>query len=227
LVIGGYRDDFNVPDTDNPDWAVRRMSYLEKTDTKIRSGRLQVLVFDKWDWLLASPLVHAPRLPYVIEYRSKVNDPANLVSGGGVFGGDWNGDPCPDFSGYPEIYDTDHCFNHFYDLNTIFFSDLKLLFERVDYLYFCPSCGGSQLKRMLGYSFEVNPISHVDADGWNTWRIEVRSTGLRLSVNGHLIATTSDNKWVDGPYFGFLATTNEYEPSIWFLDWFEVAPLDS
>lgn len=227
-VVGGYYDGFGGTSTD---WAVRRMSYLEKTDAKLLTGdlagNLGVLVFDAWDWLVASPLAEAPRLPYAIEYRSKVHDDGNLVSHGAVFGGDWNGGACPEIG---NVYQTDNCFNHFYDQNIIFYGQLKLLFERVDYLYYCPNCGGSQLKRLsydYGAWFEVDPIPNVDPDGWNTWRVEVRSTGTRMYVNNQFLKETSDPTWVNDPYFGILATTDEYEPSIWLIDYYKVSSLDS
>lgn len=226
-VVGGYRDDF---DDSSSGWDVRRMSFLEKTDAKYGTGsefgNLIILTFDRWDWMVASPLRPAPALPYAIEYRSRIHDPANLVSGGAVFGGDWNGSSCPDVG---NVYATDHCFNHFYNTNTIWYGPLKMLFERVDYLFLCPNCTGSQLKRLSNDEsvWFTADVPNVNASSWNTWRIEVRATGIKWYANNQLFAQTSDATWVNEPYFGVFSSTDEYQPSIWFFDYYQVTPLDS
>jgi hypothetical protein len=224
LAIAGYYDEFDNPGTG---WGVRRMSYLEKTYSYYADNTLVIMVDDRWDWLVASPMVQAPSLPYAIEYRSKIHHLANLTSHGVVFGGDWNGGPCPDLA---NVYASSNCFNHFYATNLIWYGPIKLLFERVDYLYWCPWCEGSQLKRLTtdpASWFIRDPVPNIDSNGWNTWRVEVRADGLRMLANGQLYATSADTRWVNDPYFGLFATTDEYKPSIWFVDWFKVTPLDS
>ena len=224
MVIAGYRDDF---DDDTTGWAVRRMSLLEETDAKYgrgdEAGNLIIIVADRWDWLLASPMRPAPELPYVIEYRSRVHDASNLVSGGAVVGGDWNGGPCPELG---NVYETTNCFNHFYNFNYIFYGPLKLLFEQVDRLVWCPNCGGSLLKRIAATQ-EVDPIfANGPSLNWHTYKIEVREDGLRLYVDGNFIRHFTDTSYVNDPYFGVFASTDEYKPSIWFYDYYQVTPLD-
>ncbi len=226
-VIGGYRDDFDNPGSG---WAVRRSSYREKTfvlyGTGANSGNLIALVDDRWDWFVASPLAPAPQVPYVIEYRSRVHDAANLVSGGISLGGDWAGDACPDPNNF---YTTNHCFNHFYNFNYIFYGPIKLLFERVDQLYWCPTCGGSLLKR-LGNIGQTWPAFDVLANGpslnWHTYRVEVREDGIRLFIDGAFKRHFATTNYIHEPYFGVFASTDEYKPSIWFFDYYEVRPLD-
>jgi len=231
IVVGGYLDEF---DDSSSGWAIRRMSFLEKTFAKYgtgaESGNLIMLIDDKWDWAVASPLVPAPPLPYAIEYRSRVHDWANLVSGGGVFGGDWNGGSCPEVG---NVYQTTNCFNHFYNMNTIWFGPLKNLFERVDNLSFCPTCGGPLVKRESDdYSTWLvqDPVNNANSTSWNTWRIEVRSNGIKFFINGQPFSqkpSSSDTRWVNEPYFGVFASSNEYKPSIWFFDYFKVTALDN
>ena len=98
MVIGGYRDDFS---DESSGWSpVRRTTYLEETIAYYgdgnEEGSLVIIVADRWDWLIASPLMPAPEPPYAIEFRARVHDASNLVSGGAVFGGDWNGQACPE-----------------------------------------------------------------------------------------------------------------------------------
>ena len=224
MAIGGYRDDFNDPGSN---WLVRRMSFLEKTYAKYgtgsEAGYLILLVDDKWDWLVASPLAPAPTVPYVIEYRSRVHDPANLVSGGMAFGGDWNFDACPE---YGNVYQTDNCFNHFYNFNYIYYGAIKLQHEQVDTLVWCPNCGGSPLKRIGSISVIDNIISSSSAKDWHTYRVEVRADGAYLYIDGNFKKHYSNTSYINDPYFGVFASSWEYKPSIWFFDYFQVTPLD-
>lgn len=224
MVIGGYRDDFNDASSN---WLVRRMSYLEKTFAKYgtgnEAGNLILIVDDKWDWMLASPLAPAPTVPYVIEYRSRVHDAANLVSGGMAFGGDWNFDACPE---YGNVYQTDNCFNHFYNFNYIYYGAIKLQYEQVNKLEWCPSCGGSPLKRIGPTSVTDSIIGNSSAKDWHTYRVEVRADGARLYIDGNFKKSFGDTSYINDPYFGVFASTYEYKPSIWFFDYFQVKPLD-
>lgn len=226
IVHGAYHDDFSDPTTG---WAARRMTFLEMTDVKYgkdaEAGNLLVLTFDRWDWVLGSPLRHAPAVPYEIEYRMRVHDPSNLVSGGAVLGGDWNGDACPEFG---NVYQTDNCFNSFYNFNMIYFGPMKLLFEQVDRLDFCPNCGGSQLKR-LGPTQVVENISGLEnpANDWHTYRIEVQSDGMRFYVDDKFVRHFTDTTYINRPYFGVFTSTDEYNPSIYFYDYYSVTPMDN
>lgn len=225
-VIGGYRDNFNNPDSG---WAIRRTTYIERIQSWYENGNLIFKVEDSWDWGIVSPMVKAPKVPYVIEYRSEPAHLANLVSSSAVFGGDWPGEICPDYSTLPGVYEHDLCFNHFYNPNIIWYGPLKMAFERVDYLVWCPNCGGSPMKR-LSDDYDVwflkQPIPFTDHDEWNTWRIEVRETGITFIVNGYEFAHSDDTRWINYPYSGLFVSTDEYSNSTWRFDYYEVMPLD-
>jgi hypothetical protein len=225
-VIGAYRTDFTGS---IGSWAIRRTTFLEETDVWHEDNKLIIRVEDSWDWALASPLKPAPRVPYAIEYSAQIANFGNLVSFGGVFGGDWTGEPCPDYSTLPGVYQHDNCFNHFYNTNTIFYGPLKLAFERVDHLFWCPDCGGSPMKRLSDdYSVwkVVNVINNANPNNYNVWRIEVRPNDIRLLVNGSHYATIADDAWIHEPYFGVFASTDEYSNSTQRFDWYQVLPLD-
>lgn len=220
-VVGNYFDDFSDPDSG---WGMRRTSYLEETFVYYLNGELVTLVADRWDWVVGSPLRPAPAVPYAIEYRAHVHDASNLVSGGVVYGGDWNGEACPDPG---NIYETNNCFNQFYTHNYIFYGPLKLLWEKVNELYWCPTCGGSLLKR-LADTEEVDPVlPNGPSLDWHTYRVEVREDGARLYVDDAFVHHFPDTTYLDQPYFGTFASTDEYKPSIWIYDWFRVTRLDS
>ena len=229
-VIGGYRDDFTNPDSD---WAVRRASYYDTDNVSLvwygdadEPNSLIILMDDRWDWMIASPMKPAPSLPYAIEYRSRIHNPVNLASGGVVYGGDWNGGSCPDLA---NVYETDNCFNNFYTHNYIWYGPVKLLFEQVNELIWCPDCGGALLKR-IGPTQDVDDVhgNGAPSEQYHTYRIEVRTSGARLYINDGFTAEFTDTTWInnDRPYFGVFASTDEYKPSIWFFEYFQVMPLD-
>ncbi len=230
-VVGAYYDEFTNNQTG---WsgptlkeALRRLTYIEKTDSWYENNNwLIVRVEDSWDWLIASPLKPAPQLPYVIEYRSMPANRGNLVSHGVVFGGDWNGAACPDWSSLQGVYDHKNCFNHFYNGNIIWSSDrdLTLLWERIDQLVWCPNCGGSPLKR-LGFTYAIG--FNLNASDWNDYRIEVRADSIKYYLNGSLKYTYTDTRWVNDPYFGVFASTDEYSNSTWRYEYFKITPLDN
>ena len=225
LVRGGYFDDFN--DT-NSGWDLRRTSFLEKTvayyGSGSEAGNYIIIVDDRWDWMIASPLKQAPPVPYVINYRARVHDPSNLVSGGMAFAGDWNGSSCPDVN---NIYQHTNCFNRFHNLNYIFYGPIKLLYEHIHELVWCPTCGGSLLKR-IGDTFDVGDVvGNGPSYDFHNYRVEVREENIKVFFNGNLEYTHNNTAYVQNqPYFGVFASTEEYKPSIWFFDYVEVKPLD-
>ncbi|MBK8899865.1 MAG: hypothetical protein IPM53_01655 [Anaerolineaceae bacterium] len=231
-VVGAYYDDFKSNQTG---WSgpslkegLRRLTFIEKEDTWYEnSDWLIIRVEDSWDWAIASPLKPAPKPPYVIEFSSQPANLGNLVSHGLVFGGDWAGAPCPDWSTLAGVYAHNNCFNHFYNTNLIWSSatDLTLLWERIDTLVYCPNCGGSPLKR-LGDVLS-NPPFHPNANNFNTYRIEVRQSGIKFFLNGDLRYTYNDTRWINDPYFGVFASTDEYSNSTWRYEYIRVTPLDN
>jgi hypothetical protein len=157
-----------------------------------------------------------------------------LSSHGAVFGGDWTGEPCPDYSSLEGLYQHDICFNHFYNTNLIWYigqgSLLRLILERVDFLQWCPECGGSPMKRG-SYNYDdwvvEDPVPNAVAKGWNTWRIEVRSDGIKLFANGQQYATMNDSSWVNEPYYGLFVSSSTNEVSSWLVDYYQVTYLDN
>lgn len=230
-VVGAYHDDF---DDASSGWSMRRTTYLEEVIGFYENGTYVVAVTDKWDWGIFSPLAKAPSVPYAIEYKNQPAHLGNLISTGLVFAGDWNGEPCPVYGNFDGIYLHQNCFNHFYNTNVINKSIsspdvFKLQWERIDYLSWCLECGGSPMKRLSWDEASwprVEPIPHTSADGWNVWRVEVLTTGLKLFINGHLIAEYPSTEWIHDPYFGFFGSTDEYNNSTWRFEYITVTPLD-
>lgn len=230
-VIGGYRDEFNDP---NSGWQMRRTTNLDRVWANYTNGNLEIVSEDGFDWGIFSPLRQAPPVPYAIEYFASIDPTVVAASHGAVFGGDWNGQPCPDYSSLPGVYEHDICFNHFYNTNLIWYVGqspaLQLIFERVDYLIWCPGCGGSPMKRLTndpGSWVTVNPVPNASPSSWNSWRVEVRSNGIKLLVNGVEYASSSDTTWINDPYYGLFVSADAYEPGRWVVDYYQVTYLDN
>ncbi len=232
-VVSAYYDDFSNNQTG---WsgptlkdALRRLTFIERIDSWYENNNwLIIRVEDSWDWAIASPLMPAPEPPYAIEFRSMPANLGNLVSHGVVFGADWDGQAaCPDWSSLLGVYAHQNCFNHFYNTNLIWSSDtdLTLLWERIDTLVWCPDCGGSPLKR-LGHVPPAVPFD-MSASTWNEYRIEVRNSDIKFFINGNLRYTYTDTRWINDPYFGVFASTDEYSNSTWRYDYFRITPLDN
>lgn len=233
-VVGAYEDDFEDTSTG---WSMRRSTYREKVNGFYENGKYVMQVIDRWDWGLSSPLMPAPTVPYVIDFEVKAVNTANLLSVGMVFGGDWNNQTCPPGIGYYEWYAHTDCFNHFYNTNMIFYggTGLKMLFERVDQLVFCPDCDGSAVKRLgdLDPVHNVKVLTNIDPEGWNHFRVEVREDNIQVfaakrgDANLHHQFTYNDTRWVSSPYFGVFASTDEYNNSTWRFEYFKVTPLNN
>jgi hypothetical protein len=233
-VVGAYLDEFN---DEASDWHIRRTTHIDDVNTWYEIdppyGRLVLEVGDKWDWGISSPLAKAPEPPYVIEYDGKFAQTPNEVAMGIVFGGDKPGETCPDKSSTDGWYRHELCFNHFYNPHYYWAGKaLHLLWYRTDELVWCPSCGGSPMKR-LGDSEAVGKMSSVANDKWNRHRIEVREGSIKyFAGRPHHTELTfqyeyHDTRWIHEPYFGVFAYAGEYTSSVAVFDHFSITPLDS
>lgn len=235
-VVGGYRDDFDDPSTG---WGLRRGTHLEDVDAFYENGKYVTMITSRWDWLIASPLRPAPRVPYVIEYDARIISQGWVQSAGAVFGGDWGGGECPPNLTGEGWANHSNCFNHFYNINTIFDDTdssnvkMKLIFERVDQVKWDTS-GGAPLKRIgdirdqpgqWGFFKQVSPRD------WNHYRIEVRADSIRVyaaTVGSPLKLQKeyTDTRWTTSPYFGFFTSTDLIEGATWRFEYIQVMPLD-
>lgn len=217
-VVGGYFDQFA---DDSTGWAIRRedtddtnnISYYHEGDDR----KVYVLEINgRWDYALASPLQRAPEPPYVIEAKVRLNEPDNLNTYGFVFGGDWNGSECPndDFSS---------CFNKYYRLTLLYNGNpdhLRLSLKRID-RHEGPNSGRGQT--LIDYD---DILVYSPAIGYKTWRIEVEADGtITIFVNGYQVKQTHDTRYINNPYFGIFAASDEYLGAEPWYDWYSVMPL--
>jgi hypothetical protein len=216
-IRGGYRDDFNDPSTG---WTMRR----QDTDTVIndsfyRNGNLVLEMDSSYDYQIVSSLAPAPAPPYQVETRVRLVGVDNLHSYGLIFGGDWNGQPCPND-------DYSSCFNNYYRLNVIWSGNLD---DRLTI----------QLKRIDFHDPDDNVGRGVDlisattvsvpapAQGYQTWAFKVYANGvIRLFLNGNQIYEVFDTNYHTNPYFGAFSSTDEYNGLEAEFDYFQASFLD-
>jgi hypothetical protein len=218
-VRSSYRYDFDSPTKIVDRWPIRRTSYWRGDEERVtwteeHGGSLYIIMDDRWDFTIASPFEEAPPTPYVIKARVKVHDPANLVAYGIIFGGN-GGSPCP-------AYRDTGCLSHYYRLEVIWDGGgLKAGMKRIDY-HEPESSGGRGKGRgpeLISYS-----IVSDDPDGWHTWKFVVEDDGIDVYFDGDWFGSTSDDDYVNDPYFGVYASADEYKPAIGRFDYFYVEP---
>jgi len=209
-----YRNDFTGSGENN--WPIRRTSLLEGDEwhgtwTLEKDGSMYILMNDRWDFAIASPMVEAPSPPYVVETKAKFHDAANLVAYGVIFGAG-GGSPCP-------AYRETGCFEHYYRLEVIWYGDeaAKAGFKRIDSHE--ADKGHGRGKELIDYQ-----NLPVDPNGWHTWKFVVEEDGIDIYINGVLFGSVSDTSYINEPYFGIYASANEYKPAIGRFDYFYVYP---
>jgi uncharacterized repeat protein (TIGR01451 family) len=211
-VVGAYEDQFSNP---NSGWAIRR----QDTDSVINdlfysNGHLVMRTLSRWDYMLTAPMAPAPQGPYLIEARMRFVGVDNLHSYGFVFGGDWDGTPCPN-----NAYSS--CFNQYYRLNVLWYGSpdrLRIQLKRIDYHDPVDNAGrGVDL-----IAFTDVAVIPPPAD-YQTWAVEVNPSGLiRVFVNGNLVGQATDATYIHRPYFGTFASVDEYTGLRAEVDWYRV-----
>ncbi|GMQ78361.1 MAG: hypothetical protein BMS9Abin02_0864 [Anaerolineae bacterium] len=215
-VVGGYRDDFN---DSGSGWAMRRQD-TDHVENQVyyQNGHLVLEMDSSWDYLIAGPMALPPEPPYRIETRVRLEGVDNLHGYGIIFGADQLGQPCPNA-------DYSSCFNQYYRL-TAFWSGnadkrMTTQLKRIDYHDDRNNAGrGVKLTPWL------TPGVNDPANGYQQWAIEVYPSGLiKIFVNGKFVDDAFDTNYIDRPFFGTFASTDEYNGLQAEYDWYQVTPL--
>lgn len=214
-VVGNYRDDFGNGSTG---WTIRRQDTDDIENYSYYNSNHFVMEIDgRWDYGIGAPMQPAPAGPYAIETSVRLNSADNLHSYGLIFGGDWDGTPCPNS-------DYSSCFNHYYRLNIIWFGSkdsMKVQLKRIE-RHDPGSNAGRGPELFSDLAVKVNP----PPASYQVWRVEVYPSGLiKVFVNGKLVDEVMDDTFVDDPYFGVFASTDEYLGSEPWFDWYDVSVL--
>jgi hypothetical protein len=75
-------------------------------------------------------------------------------------------------------------------------------------------------------------LNNVEPNDWNTYRVEVRDNSIKFYANGALqnivdgSTVYGDTRWINDPYFGIFASTDEYSNSTARVEYYKITPLD-
>jgi hypothetical protein len=208
-----YNEQFN---NSNSGWAMRRTDIQDTSDWEIQYATvsnqsvLKMEIDSAFDYLLASPLVPAPAAPYTIDMRAKFDNPLDKHAYGIVFGGDWNGQPCP-------ANNFTSCFNAYYWLNVRWRQNggankLEMRLVRVTN----HSASNAPVVEVL-YDW-VNPDDFpgvdVNPNDWTTISVGIETDNdIDILVNGDLVKEVSDDDLLanlaNNPYFGIMVNVDD------------------
>lgn len=209
-AVGNYLDDFL---SSSSGWAIRQQDTDDTENSSYyANGEYVVKIGGRWDYALVSPLAPAPKPPYAIETRIKF-DPTvdNLHGYGVVFGGNWNGQPCPgtDYSA---------CFTHYYRFLVVWYgpqNSFRIQLKRIDY---------NDAQDNIGRGVTLVNFKDIfvnDSKAFNIWRVEVDANGtIRVYLNGNQVASAVDSTYINNPYFGVMASSDEYLGAEPHVDWY-------
>jgi hypothetical protein len=219
-----YRVDFT--DTIEP-WEARRWTIGTAFDLQHRSdcdeggrcGFLELEVQNDEAYVIVSPLIQSKPYPYNIEIEARLmpednsDYPPDQAQYGIVFGGNWNGQPCP-------VADFSSCFTQYYEL--------RVRFRNVNdkqYLEY-------KLKRIDGHdannqNFGPDLIEWEKVDAnvkkFVEWDINVNSDRkISISANNKFVGSSSDSTLLNNRYFGLEVRTGAEEDSRVKFDYFKI-----
>jgi hypothetical protein len=235
-VVGGYRDDYTDPASG---WTMRRTSHLDNVKAWYEFApnyEWHILqVNDRWDLGLTSPLMEAPTIPYAIDLEVKSVHPGWQKGLGIVFASDRVTDQCPSVTNTTDgWYKHKDCFNEFYEFMLVEGADKKnLQVQRVhEVVWLGSGSGGIPVHRKVAKNWYIEKISGVSWDDYNRLHVEVRADRIEFYASRpdeplKLQLTINENMYPNNPYFGTIATTQEYSNMTARYEYFEVMPLDN
>ncbi len=211
-----YRDGF-ANDIDG--WELRRADTQERYDIyhgDDAQGILNVLVKDPEDYIIVSPLVAAPSIPYSLEINAQHKDPENQDLYGIVFGADWDGTTCPNV-------DFSSCFETYYVLKVEYRNtDGTFLRFKLQKVKSFVSNQPNDVVELIDWT----KVSSVDENDFNVWRVEVlENNKIKIYLNNNKVGDATDNSMSSfiQPYFGVIVETkSQHSNARAKFDYFEV-----
>lgn len=228
VVPPGFRDDFG---SSHANWKWRRGDDIDETSNFIaqyKDGKLYTGLVGSYDFGVLSPMVEAPEPPYMIKTRFRLVDNEtvgdrsmdirNGTTFGVVFGGN-GGSPCP---ANRDTAKNTGCFSHYYRVMLIWAEDqsdgFRWNFKRMD--YHDPDDDG-KAKEGTKYGDGFVDVGTGDGDWHEIW-IEVTTTRIKIYVDGIGLASTTDMRFIDDPYFGLHVGSPDIGDTAVKWDWFEI-----
>lgn len=201
-VTADYYDDFNDV---NSGWAMRRTSAESSSEWELSyrtDNILQLIVKDKNEYVLASPLKAAPALPIKFEFEASFNEFNNTPISDRqafalIFGADWNGETCPNA-------DYTSCFTSYYRLRFRWRDGIKDFWEyRLDWVKGHDSTDEPIVDTLIDWNQIKEPIN---PNSWNEIDVQIEPDGdIKIDIGDKRIHQVRHSQIAtDGidPYFG-------------------------
>jgi hypothetical protein len=193
----GYEYDFSGPTT----WKL-----AQKTDGRPgtwwsienSSGYLKVLNDERWDHIIVSPKVTGPGAPFEIETNIYFAQRSWSAGYGIVFGA---ADPAFASSYYRILAAYQQA------------GSMKIQIKRMH---------GTDSTERIVLDWSGIPVSKLNGQAWNTWRIVRSGNKIHVYTNGHLIASVSDSAITGEGYFGLFLSNWEFKPAEIWVDYFDI-----
>ncbi len=180
------------------------------------AGYLDVQVKSEDTYVIVSPLIAGPTATYDITFRAKLHDRQDKAQYGAIFGGDWQGAPCPGSN-------VDGCFNNYFELRVRYrdvngeqYMEYRL--RRVD------GHDGSNIEQGKDL-IEWERAEGASPDDWNKWEVHYSNRGhITVKVNNREQAESArDSKYTQNRYFGLFVKAGENGGTDASIDKFEIA----
>ncbi len=198
-----YRDDFTS--TIEP-WSERIWTAGATYDLSHRSdsdggysGFLQLKVNNPAAYVLVSPLAQSRSIPYNVQTRAVFKDAKSGQSYSIIFGGDWNGQACPQ----PSFAS---CFNVYYEMRVQYEDNngnpyLNMKFKRID--------GHDSNNQSFGP--DLIEWTKVKKGGWIKWDVTVHEDGkICIAANKDPVANcVYDSTYLSNPFFGLTVRNSD------------------
>ena len=207
------RWDFN---SSCPEWAVREHtgddgpSGTDWFSSRCQDGKLKIWVNDRWEHVIASPLVMSPDRPYEIQTSIYFQDRA------------WS-------SGYALIFGIKESqVVHYYRINVVYLNDGHMKFQ----VKRCEGDHGSDGETISKGAPGADASGYIqvskdklNGQQWNTWRVQRVDDHIKIIANNNLLLDVTDGKFTGVGFFGLMVSTWEFKPASILVDYYNVVPL--
>ena len=137
-------------------------------------------------------------IPYNVQTVAIFKEPENGHGYSIIFGGDWNGQPCPNAN-------FTSCFNHYYEMRAEYNKNdsgpyINMKLKRID----------SHDSNNQNIGPDLIPWTKVNASGWVKWDVTVNAQGkICIAANKAPVGDcVTDTTYLGNHYFGLMVRNN-------------------
>jgi hypothetical protein len=171
-----------------------------------RCGFLELTVEDSAAFVLVSPTLVSKKPPYTVETRALIKDKQDGDKYSLVWGGSWNGAPCPQ----PDL---SSCFNEYYELRVRYRIVSKEPFLEYRLMKVTGHDSSNQPEGDILIDWEK--VKDINPAGWVKWSVDYEADG-KMTVyaeddsgsGSQKLGSSSSSAFADNPFFGLIVKTD-------------------